>query len=360
MSDFLANLVGRSLGVLEVARPRVPSLYEPYRRGGGLLGAHPDARLLDAHPQPAIETAEEGDPNAGPISHRTQDVATRRSAPIRHAQTEPVAETSSRGDVRAAPGNDATRDLRTHRARLTAREGLSAENEAAAKLAAGFEPPDSAGAARSPLTSRIAPSHEPMAPIEFQSRHESTRQLNPSPVLRPTSVQSGPTAAGARTDGMAFIAAPPSGGRGTEDQCSLLASGSLLEQGLAATETPDSSLRLRQSTEPRISVEPPNLAQPSSPTTAVVGPPAWPSLQARPLPPVTDAARPPLASRSGGVRNPEALPRSSPPPGVHISIGRVEVKAVFPEPSVRRSPPARSRPAVSLDDYLNQRHRGRR
>ena len=36
------------------------------------------------------------------------------------------------------------------------------------------------------------------------------------------------------------------------------------------------------------------------------------------------------------------------------------VRAVFPEPPVRRAPPQRSRPTVSLDDYSNRRNRGRR
>ena len=35
MSDFLSNLVARSLGTSDVIRPRTPSLYEPYRAGSG-------------------------------------------------------------------------------------------------------------------------------------------------------------------------------------------------------------------------------------------------------------------------------------------------------------------------------------
>jgi len=43
---------------------------------------------------------------------------------------------------------------------------------------------------------------------------------------------------------------------------------------------------------------------------------------------------------------------------VHITIGRVEVRAVFPEPSVRPAPPPKNRPSLSLDDYLKKRNRG--
>lgn len=42
---------------------------------------------------------------------------------------------------------------------------------------------------------------------------------------------------------------------------------------------------------------------------------------------------------------------------VQITIGRVEVRAIFPEPSIRRTTPRHSKPAVSLDDYLKQRNR---
>ena len=48
MSDFVTNLVGRSLSTLEVVRPRLPSLYEPHRRDAGpFLSARPGLGLRD-------------------------------------------------------------------------------------------------------------------------------------------------------------------------------------------------------------------------------------------------------------------------------------------------------------------------
>jgi hypothetical protein len=44
-------------------------------------------------------------------------------------------------------------------------------------------------------------------------------------------------------------------------------------------------------------------------------------------------------------------------PVVHISIGRVEVKAVA-ETTAPRRPPQPKRPALSLDDYLRERSGG--
>jgi hypothetical protein len=42
---------------------------------------------------------------------------------------------------------------------------------------------------------------------------------------------------------------------------------------------------------------------------------------------------------------------------VQVTIGRVEVRAIFPESSIRQTTPRHSKPAVSLDDYLKQRNR---
>ncbi|MBD2253362.1 hypothetical protein [Nostoc parmelioides] len=45
------------------------------------------------------------------------------------------------------------------------------------------------------------------------------------------------------------------------------------------------------------------------------------------------------------------------PPTIRVSIGRVEVRAIMPTPPAPKAAPVRSRPAVSLDTYLQQRGR---
>jgi hypothetical protein len=107
---------------------------------------------------------------------------------------------------------------------------------------------------------------------------------------------------------------------------------------------------------PKPAVPPSNVARSAAPETMVAR-----SLSPYAGPFATRAVRPPIASRSEGARSAEALAAAeSPETSVQISIGRVEVRAVFPEQPARRSSPAPSRPTVSLDDYLNQRHGGRR
>jgi len=60
--------------------------------------------------------------------------------------------------------------------------------------------------------------------------------------------------------------------------------------------------------------------------------------------------------REPGVAAPEL-----PAPTIHVAIGRIEVRAVTPPPTLpaRRATPVRPSPALSLDDYLERRNEGR-
>jgi hypothetical protein len=82
------------------------------------------------------------------------------------------------------------------------------------------------------------------------------------------------------------------------------------------------------------------------------------------------AARPtPLASdhnpRAAGESRPDPgrqerrMQATAPQPSVRVTIGRVEVRAVFPAPTAATSQPRRS-PELTLEDYVKQRSEGRR
>lgn len=74
--------------------------------------------------------------------------------------------------------------------------------------------------------------------------------------------------------------------------------------------------------------------------------------------PVT--ARPRTEGRQEwGLREPRVDAPESSAPGIRVTIGRIEVRAITPPPA-RRTEPARSGPKLSLDDYLKQRTGGRR
>lgn len=49
------------------------------------------------------------------------------------------------------------------------------------------------------------------------------------------------------------------------------------------------------------------------------------------------------------------------PPTIHVTIGRIDVRALISAaPQETRRPPERTRPALSLEDYLRQRNGGAR
>jgi hypothetical protein len=52
-------------------------------------------------------------------------------------------------------------------------------------------------------------------------------------------------------------------------------------------------------------------------------------------------------------------PSPKEPPAIHVTIGRVEVRAMMPAAQVK-PPPERSAPKMSLDDYLRSRNGGQR
>jgi hypothetical protein len=65
----------------------------------------------------------------------------------------------------------------------------------------------------------------------------------------------------------------------------------------------------------------------------------------------TATARP-VAPNLPPTPQPDAGPPSE--PVIRVTIGRVEVRAVFPEQPAKHSAPPRFRPSVTLDDYLNR------
>ncbi len=73
-----------------------------------------------------------------------------------------------------------------------------------------------------------------------------------------------------------------------------------------------------------------------------------------------EAAASPVASTPPAGVAPAIRARPAPAaPTVHVTIGRVDVRAVLSAPAGRPAPPA-PKPPISLDEYLRQRDRGER
>jgi len=397
MSDFLRNLAGRSLGTLEVVQPRVPSLYEPYRRDGIVPGARPGFAAQDTSSEPAVERGLEADISTARIGHQTHDRQT----------------------------NDHRTRLRTNAARPMANDRKSARREPEAPSAKGGEPQDLPGPVPPALVPRAIIRPEPIAaPLRVPVQEDGTESVAAT-VSRSSAFEPVFHAANAPPDGTMSITAPfrgphrdePEGIRPLpESQAATkpvfeghppshemitetfisrtgrrYTAGHPAGQPAETQATAEPPLASRQSPPVTTAVRPPTLPSPaahqtspinqtspvkqtagsawestladrqSPPVTAAVRPPSAPSLTAHQTRPLMSAVRPPIALRSGSAGIPETPAPSSPPkPSIHVSIGRVEVRAVFPEPPARRAPATRPRSTVSLDDYLNPRSRGKR
>jgi len=292
MTDFLKNLIGRSRGTIEVAQPRIPSLFEPYRRGEGLLGSVPGlaGSRADAA-SPAPPGADSG-ADRTPLPPRTPTFRTSPLSPdALEGPTSADESEPSRPVMSANLEGTPWPSLAPHRLERPAPPGQNQGSTTDAEI--------------SPVQSAApGPSPESSAPARSAWNRVVLPGVDPSPQNLTGSLESRPS--------------PPP--RATP--------GGLGQIEHAQNVTPGAS------------------------------PSLLPSLLALQASPLRAAVRPPIAPRAGG---PDRVAVSAPaPPSVQVSIGRVEVRAVFPEPAARRAPLPKSKPMIPLGEYLNQRQRGKR
>ncbi len=246
MSDFLTNLVGRSLGTLEVVRPRVPSIYEPYRRGSGLLGANPGLPARDIESEPPVETGLESGPNPIPSSQ--------------------------------------TPKLRTRPPHPPAHDAQQANNDTQAEAVKVSERPDPLPP--SPTPCAIAPP-EPIAAMQVSSRHDLASPSTATPISAPAGFELSLSEPRAHPDGTSLIA-PPLGdmlGNTAEGNPPLAQSPVLTKPGpLRRLRPPEmkaeafsSRLSLDKPEAPRATLEPSLIAHQASPAASALRPPIAPS-----------------------------------------------------------------------------------
>lgn len=403
MSDFLSNLAARSLGAADLIRPRVPSLYEPYRRDSNLPGA-PNLRYGETNPGQPDEAVSEND---GPAAQTS-----RRATGLRSLET-PLGEAGSAALVREPQAvNEIPRtELTPPRFTKLAREQAPAPApeprspaipplaaHAPAALAITALPEETAPAAvpadirerntpegmhpstdsavddrfaspqpdlsvRRPRSGELAlplpePPHSPAS-----SPLSRIRPAQP-PIVRRYQTAKTPRVASTPADGVGAVVAPPAtAGRGRPEVAPSPVDAAFARRpalgdhrredfpparsplGAVQPATPQTGSHTevlehrRRSAEPMSTLEIPKAV--------------------RHAPSVNGAVRPPVRPRSGTAKTPAAPPGAS-EPAIQVTIGRVEVRAVFPEPAARRIPPARPRPTVSLDDYLKRGSGGKR
>ncbi len=263
MAGFFTRLAEQALGTAPIARPVIPSVFEPLAPTppvSGDLGAG-----LPAPSRAAIE------PPAEPA--------------IRHA----TPSTPASGEWAELPASN----LSPRAASVPSREGPVAQESAIS----AFPKEQTKHAEHSQISAACADESPGVVPPAF----------NPEPTFAPAKPQVGDSIGRESFSRIvnAFALRPRNG-----------------IDGAAAT---------------------PPLAEPvNSPT----GLGSWYSGLARPAPVHQNTNPAPAGAPSG--------------PTVRVTIGRVEVRAIFPERRAPQSPRAAAPPTLSLDEYLRQRRGGQR
>jgi hypothetical protein len=303
MSDFLSRLVGRSLGLSEAVQPRVPSLYEPYRKSNGPLWARADVERQDESRVSRNEVSlgrEPGaeDDNGHPNVFRPME-SPRHTRPAQPAAfvNEPAVLQSVSEVTEEALVSKTGSDPVIPTGRLQPREIVTVGEN---------------------LSKNPVPAPSPTGPPGSF----------PPTAMRPATVVRPATRPGAASN-------PESAGKLAVEVHSALPGGqSLIVQPAKS----DAAIR-------------------SDPPTPSPIPAAKPGTLV-----VSSVSRPQGPEGQGSdITNVQTAPYSTPAsePSIRVSIGRVEVRAVFPTPPPRRAQTARPKPGLSLDEYLKRRNRGR-
>ena len=364
MSDFLSNLAARSLEAPSGIRPRVPSLYEPHQRHSGLLGERLQSREPDQQPQPEMDFAVESSssfdrplessvqPSPEPSSRRVSDTqqptqsspsppAEFRLEPIpipRFSRTTPAASNPALINPIPISGLDATRPSGNTPGRTPSEDSTRQDGSrgplAEIRSQNPVKPPKSPEmhSMRPPET--VATSLERAFPVfpSLIARPQadspfSHRFPQPEPFLQAESNRAELTTANPlksnRTERLFLDSVRQRSDREPENPSTFTPAGD------PSDSEPDSAI----------------LPTPRYETSAPAIIPANPVMVARPAEPKMSPGPSPLAP---------PLTKETSEPSIRVTIGRVEVRAIFPTPPANRTQPQRSRPTLSLDEYLKR------
>jgi len=338
MSDFLGNLAARSIGSAETIQPRIPPLFAPQGTESGLMATRAGSRRVSREGRSEDDSVVDDSvvDEGAPVLRNRQERRRLEAVSPAALPAEPV---------RAAPVNE----LRESRVPAAAgRDEISNETPTspaggiARNIPAGFDAPKRQARAESPRPVRDAVSREQRGVV---SEHPS---MPPSGTQSP---KQPPVDLSARAASVEPVRIPPTTMERTTIEHTPMESTSVEPASAKApgAEPAEPSVRRRVTRAAQDEPAPPSASTdaPASAESAALRS----EIAVRAAVPL-QAAKPPAQSAPGSGPAGE--------PQVRISIGRVDVRAVFPEPAARRTPAPRQRPTVSLDDYLKQSNRGNR
>lgn len=345
MSGLFNSLAARSRGVSPGIQPRVPSLFEPLRQQSGVLGVRPDSREIGL--------------DALPDNHAKVDGASREAVPMERLDlpSEPPQRSFSAAitEPRLAPADDRSFSLTTLRADalpdLPSASGESSRRAAGLRISEFVAPK---------ATNRPIPHSSPDALRMAAESARGTPNRGPeagSPIPSPAEIRpahsfhSAPFAPGssdaATTDSPAMA-----------DKSRTLAARLETSRLAGESPSPDRSPRsapIQQPEEGRT-----RLSSPAPSGNQTVMPPdsfPRPSFRKEMGALSTGAIHPAIQERHANAKErpgPAPAVDETSEPSIRVTIGKVEVRAVFPSPPVNRTPAQRARPTLSLDEYLKR------
>jgi hypothetical protein len=365
MSDFLSNLAARSMGTLETIRPRVPSRYEPVRRADGVLAGR----------APAKEESFEGDTEiegAGDFQiPADSELKTTRGIEADSSSTRARRSVADAGKTRVE-ADEHRSEIEASEARTVSPVGI--EPRIAPRHEAGEARTQSETAQQSRRAERSRPARQSPGVGEMRPDDGSTPSSTPLPDLGRVVAPSVRIPAIREQRNAQPDRAVPAASMKSETEPSTLSSRAI---GASAerSEIPTVKPPPRQSI-PRV-LEPSHTFgvfedAPRNESVSATARREWPGdaalmpeVKTRPMsgdeaaafaPPSERAAaeRPVAPNRQPALKALAAAQATQSEPSVQVTIGRVEVRAVFPAQPVKRSPPPRFRPSVTLDEYLNR------
>jgi len=393
MSDFLSNVTARALGTAPVVLPRIPSLFEPYRANEGPYVVRPSSSSADATTELQESASGSGEPRQSRVSAHVTIPQSPTAEPFDpHAPTSQQGQQGLRKDgaeiaipvqpfvsaqQRTAPASLIQPAQAPIAVRATGlRESSSPVSPSRgsqlgpAQTGTTEDAPSAAQQSNAPVQAvrppRAQQSQAVRAPDRAGSVSESALQSAARPALRPLSAETIESTAGSAVPALHRVAdaggLPRAAYSPTAEASPVISALRAIDSAHQPAATPAETARtarpdyFARRLAPQL--EQTATQQSSHRTGRPVQPP---SLEIRPLTAVETAVRPSVAHSAEGAKTPVALSVASPAePPIQITIGTVEVRAVFPEKAAPRAVSRRSKPGISLDDYLKQSSRGPR
>jgi hypothetical protein len=360
MSNFITNLVTRSLGTAPVIQPRLPSLFEPSNAYPVALAESHSGWELDSPgvaDEPAFENADMPPPPPPEKQFSAGKVQTQRTlkpeSSLPHTQPLP-----------ADPPKREPAIPESQHVPVPAITAISRENHPAARPAALHVLPESKLAAppRPPFEFSENTPRTPDAPASKSAPKPSSRALLAQQVLAESNLAP-PRPPFEFSDNTPRAPDVPVSAPAPKPSSGTFVAQTLLPESVAAADIPPpmqshiSKSEARQNFPANLARAKTNRSRPfQEPAESLVKPAPAPERYpigqfALRAPPIVE---PPNTRRFDFARYIPPSPHTTPPePTIQVTIGRIEVRAASPQASApkERSPS----PVMSLNDYLQQR-----